>query len=207
MRATGPSTFPARLAVLLGLGLAAATAVTLLPPHAAQGQSPDARPNIVVIMTDDQTVAELSGMQNTLGLIGGQGVRFRRSYVSYPVCCPSRATYLTGQYAHNHHVMGLYPPTGGYGRFDKRERPPGLAAEGRATTRPSRQVPQRLRRPGAGRRAAGMERLARDGRLLDLPHVGLHDERQRPVPYVRPAVRRRPALLPDGRADRARRCR
>ena len=120
MRATGPSTFPARLAVLLGLGLAAATAVTLLPPHAAQGQSPDPRPNIVVILTDDQTVAELSGMQNTLGLIGGQGVRFRRSYVSYPVCCPSRATYLTGQYAHNHHVMGLYPPTGGYGRFDKR---------------------------------------------------------------------------------------
>ena len=120
MRATGPSTFPARLAVLLGLGLAAATAVTLLPPHAAQGQSPDTRPNIVVILTDDQTVAELSGMQNTLGLIGGQGVRFRRSYVSYPVCCPSRATYLTGQYAHNHHVMGLYPPTGGYGRFDKR---------------------------------------------------------------------------------------
>ena len=42
------------------------------------------------------------------------------SYVSYPVCCPSRATYLTGQYAHNHGVMGLYPPTGGYGRFDKR---------------------------------------------------------------------------------------
>ena len=120
MRATGPSTFPARLAVLLGLGLAAATAVTLLPPHAAQGQSPDTRPNIVVILTDDQTVAELSGMQNTLELIGGQGVRFRRSYVSYPVCCPSRATYLTGQYAHNHHVMGLYPPTGGYGRFDKR---------------------------------------------------------------------------------------
>ena len=46
-------------------------------------------------------------------------MRFKRSYVSYPVCCPSRATYLTGQYAHNHGVMGLYPPTGGYGRFDK----------------------------------------------------------------------------------------
>ena len=73
-----------------------------------------------MILTDDQTVAELSGMQNTRGLIGGQGVRFNRFYVSYPVCCPSRATYLTGQYAHNHHVMGLYPPTGGYGRFDKR---------------------------------------------------------------------------------------
>ena len=120
MRATGPSTFPARIGVLLGVGLAVATALTLPAPNAAQGQSPGTRPNIVVIMTDDQTVADLSGMQNTQALVGGQGVSFRRSYVSYPVCCPSRATYLTGQYAHNHGVMGLYPPTGGYGRLDKR---------------------------------------------------------------------------------------
>jgi N-acetylglucosamine-6-sulfatase len=119
VRATGPVTFPARLAVLFGVALAVATAVTLPAQHEAHGQAAS-RPNIVVIMTDDQTVSDLSEMRNTLSLIGGQGVRFRRSYVSYPVCCPSRATYLTGQYAHNHHVMGLYPPTGGYGRFDKR---------------------------------------------------------------------------------------
>jgi N-acetylglucosamine-6-sulfatase len=120
VRATGPSAFPTRFAVPLAVGLAVATALTLPAPRAAHGESPATRPNIVVIMTDDQTVAELSGMPKTLRLIGDQGVRFRRSYVSYPVCCPSRATYLTGQYAHNHRVMGLYPPTGGYGRFDKR---------------------------------------------------------------------------------------
>ena len=191
MRATGPSTFPARLGVLLGVGLAVATALTLPAPNAAQGQSPGTRPNIVVIMTDDQTVADLSGMQNTLALIGGQGVSFRRSYVSYPVCCPSRATYLTGQYAHNHGVMGLYPPTGGYGRLDKRNTLPGLAAEGWLLHAHLRQVPERLRRPGAGRRAPGLERLARDGRLLDLPDVGLHDQRQRPLPHLRPARSRR----------------
>jgi arylsulfatase A-like enzyme len=78
------------------------------------------QPNLVVVMTDDQTVSELAGMRHTRRLVGANGVRFDRSYVSYPVCCPSRATYLTGQYAHNHGVMGLYPPTGGYGRFDKR---------------------------------------------------------------------------------------
>ena len=44
---------------------------------------------------------------------------FAQNYVSYPVCCPSRATFFSGQYAHNHHVMGLYPPTGGYIRFDR----------------------------------------------------------------------------------------
>jgi N-acetylglucosamine-6-sulfatase len=87
----------------------------LLPAQARAAE----QPNLVVFMTDDQTVAELAGMRHTRRLIEAKGVRFDRSYVSYPVCCPSRATYLTGQYAHNHGVMGLYPPTGGYGRFDK----------------------------------------------------------------------------------------
>jgi arylsulfatase A-like enzyme len=87
----------------------------LLPANATAAE----QPNLVVVMTDDQTVGELAGMPHTRELIGAKGVRFDRSYVSYPVCCPSRATYLTGQYAHNHGVMGLYPPTGGYGRFDK----------------------------------------------------------------------------------------
>lgn len=94
-----------------------AVLAALLAPHDAAAQE---QPNLVVVMTDDQTVGELAGMPNTRRLIAAKGVTFDRSYVSYPVCCPSRATYLTGQYAHNHGVMGLYPPTGGYGRFDKR---------------------------------------------------------------------------------------
>ena len=77
------------------------------------------RPNIIVVMTDDQTAEELAAMPSTNELIAGNGLTFKRAFVSYPVCCPSRATYLTGQYAHNHGVMGLYPPTGGYGRIDK----------------------------------------------------------------------------------------
>jgi N-acetylglucosamine-6-sulfatase len=97
MRATAPTRSLARLASLLGIGLATATALTFPVARPAHGQSTATRPNIVVIMTDDQTVADLSGMRNTLELIGAHGVRFRRSYVSYPVCCPSRATYLTGQ--------------------------------------------------------------------------------------------------------------
>jgi len=87
----------------------------LAPAAAAQ------RPNVVVLMTDDQTVADLEAMPRTQALLGASGVAFDRSYVSYPVCCPSRATYLSGQYAHNHRVLGLYPPTGGYGRFDSAE--------------------------------------------------------------------------------------
>jgi N-acetylglucosamine-6-sulfatase len=97
----------------------AAVLTSLLCLLAAAPAAAD-RPNLVVIMTDDQTVGDLSAMPRTHRLVARQGVSFSRSYVSYPVCCPSRATYLTGQYAHNHGVMGLYPPTGGYGRFDGR---------------------------------------------------------------------------------------
>ena len=39
-------------------------------------------------------------MPNTLDLIGKQGITFNRYYVSYPLCCPSRATLLSGRYAH-----------------------------------------------------------------------------------------------------------
>jgi N-acetylglucosamine-6-sulfatase len=62
------------------------------------------RPNVVVIDTDDMNQTDISVMRNTLALLGAQGTTFANSYVSYPLCCPSRATFLTGQYAHNHGV-------------------------------------------------------------------------------------------------------
>jgi N-acetylglucosamine-6-sulfatase len=63
------------------------------------------RPNVIVIDTDDQNVTDMFVMQKTLNLLGAHGTTFRNSYVSYPLCCPSRATFLTGQYAHNHGVL------------------------------------------------------------------------------------------------------
>src|SRR5688572_4901326 len=89
------------------LATVAVLAAGLVPQSAGANE----QPNLVVVMTDDQTVEELAGMPRTHRLLAARGVSFDRSYVSYPVCCPSRATYLTGQYAHNHGVMGLYPPT------------------------------------------------------------------------------------------------
>jgi N-acetylglucosamine-6-sulfatase len=63
------------------------------------------RPNVIVIDTDDMNATDISVMRNTLNLLGAHGTTFTNSYVSYPLCCPSRATFLTGQYAHNHHVL------------------------------------------------------------------------------------------------------
>src|SRR5690349_16698872 len=63
------------------------------------------RPNVVLINTDDMNVADMAVMRHTLSLLSARGTTFRNSYVSYPLCCPSRATQLTGQYAHNHGVV------------------------------------------------------------------------------------------------------
>ncbi|HTE63953.1 MAG TPA: sulfatase [Solirubrobacteraceae bacterium] len=80
-----------------------------------------ARPNVVVIETDDQTAADLSSMPQTRALIGDSGVTFDQSIVSQSQCCPSRATFLTGQYAHNHGVLDTFPPLGGFARLDSSE--------------------------------------------------------------------------------------
>jgi N-acetylglucosamine-6-sulfatase len=87
------------------------------------------RPSFVVIQTDDQTLDELyagfgsprlQAMPNTLRLIAKRGMTFNRYYVSYPLCCPSRVTLLTGRYAHNTGVKGNVQPNGGYFGFSFR---------------------------------------------------------------------------------------
>jgi N-acetylglucosamine-6-sulfatase len=105
----------------LGAGLAVAGLLALAAgSHTAPAvvQQADDRPNIVVIQTDDQTADSLRYMANVNRLLVRQGVRFDNNFASYPLCCPSRATLLTGQYAHNHGVRGNQPPLGGYVRLD-----------------------------------------------------------------------------------------
>jgi arylsulfatase A-like enzyme len=50
-------------------------------------------------------------------LLADRGVTFDNSFVSYALCCPSRATFLTGQYAHNHGVFDNVEPLGGYSKL------------------------------------------------------------------------------------------
>ena len=62
--------------------------------------SPNKQPNIVVFLTDDQD-SELGGMEplsKAKFWIGEQGTTFENSFVSTPVCCPSRSSILTGLY-------------------------------------------------------------------------------------------------------------
>ena len=63
------------------------------------------RPNILLIITDDQRYDTLDYMPLTSARIFAQGLTFTRAYITTPLCCPSRSSILTGQYAHHHGVL------------------------------------------------------------------------------------------------------
>ena len=112
-----------RLPIPLAAALTVAAAVALAgsgthPRTLEQAGAAETRPNVVVIETDDQTVESMKVMRNVNSLIGDQGTTFTRSFVNYSLCCPSRATFLTGQYAHNHRVWTNTAPDGGFDRFE-----------------------------------------------------------------------------------------
>ena len=102
---------------VLAAALAALTLSALLAVQSGRTAVAQAKPNILVLMTDDQTVESLRVMTNVNALLARQGVTFTNSFASFPLCCPSRATYVTGQYGHNHTIMGNAPPSGGYDKL------------------------------------------------------------------------------------------
>jgi N-acetylglucosamine-6-sulfatase len=95
---------------------ALAAAIALFAPAASAMP-----PNIVVIMTDDMAAGDLAGMSRTRDILVDRGMTFTNSFVNFPLCAPSRSSFLTGQAAHNHGVTDNGPPDGGYGAFARRE--------------------------------------------------------------------------------------
>jgi arylsulfatase A-like enzyme len=70
----------------------------------ADAQTAPAKPNFVFILADDMRKDDLRYMPKTRSVLGQRGMTFANAYVSYALCCPSRATIMRGQYAHNHGV-------------------------------------------------------------------------------------------------------
>lgn len=110
-----------RLGWRLLAGAALCSCSLALSPVAGSAAVLGPRPNVVVITTDDQTFDSLRFMPRVNSLLAAQGTSFTRNFASVPLCCPSRVSFLTGQYAHNHGVLSNDPPKGGYSAFRNAE--------------------------------------------------------------------------------------
>ncbi|MDQ3956289.1 MAG: sulfatase [Actinomycetota bacterium] len=62
------------------------------------------RPNVLLIVTDDQRIGTLDVMPTLRRKMMRVGVNFKNAFATTPWCCPSRASIFTGQYSHNHGV-------------------------------------------------------------------------------------------------------
>ncbi len=83
-------------------------------PNFAESQA--AAPNIVFVLCDDHRFDCLSIARHpflktpNIDRIGREGAWLTNAYVTTSLCSPSRASILTGQYAHNHRVVDNYHP-------------------------------------------------------------------------------------------------
>ncbi|CAG4932466.1 unnamed protein product [Colias eurytheme] len=93
---------------------------SLLLLHTARCE--ETKPNFVIILTDDQdvTLGGMTPMKNVQRFIEREGTSFTNSYVVSPICCPSRASLLTGLHVHNHLTWNNSIGGGCYGRYWKR---------------------------------------------------------------------------------------
>ena len=162
---------------LMAAGLAA-------PAFASAAPAPR-RPNVLVILTDDMRWDAIGAVQREQGgqalfpwfktpnmdRLAAEGARFANAFVTTSLCSPSRATLLSGQYAHRHKVLNNFT--------DYPQRPPWLSAP-----------------PQGGRLRDGLHRQVHMGEDDDRQRPGLRllDEPQGPGQLFRQRVQRqRPA--------------
>lgn len=106
------------LCLLCGIAVGCSGSGTAL----SKRRSSAGRPNVVFVLTDDldnTTEPFWDAMPQTKALIADRGVNFPNAFTTNPVCCPARATLLTGTYSHNNGVFDHTPPDGGYAAFVK----------------------------------------------------------------------------------------
>jgi arylsulfatase A-like enzyme len=105
---------------LLVLAVAETTLMVSTRQSAAAGGPTDSRPNIVLILVDDMAERDLTSMPTVKRLLADEGTTFDNSFTPFSLCCPDRTSILTGQYAHNHGVLGNGThkwPLGGFKGF------------------------------------------------------------------------------------------
>jgi N-acetylglucosamine-6-sulfatase len=115
-RAVAPVLLGALVLAILVAGLTTSSDLGSRPPvevpRMVTAAAAAAKPNIVTVMADDMRTDDLRFMPAVRRLLVAQGLDFRNSFSPYPLCCPARASFLTGRYAHNHHVYSHKSPYG-----------------------------------------------------------------------------------------------
>ncbi|MDP8923041.1 MAG: sulfatase-like hydrolase/transferase, partial [Chloroflexota bacterium] len=107
-----------RPAIVLAAAVVALLVAALVPAVQSQVRTVGAD-NVILIVPDDMRFDELAAMPE-LERLAERGIAFPRAFATTPLCCPSRASILTGRYARNHGVLRNSPPNGGFEAFDDR---------------------------------------------------------------------------------------
>lgn len=86
------------------------------------------KPNVIFILTDDQYKNSFNPttMPNTWDFIKKQGTILPNHVLPIPTCCPSRSSFLSGQYGHNNSVENNGGAHGGFANYYSGQRDRGL---------------------------------------------------------------------------------
>src|SRR5207253_7779566 len=113
-RRVGRGVVLAAAACLIGAALAVGSPrVSRASPH----ERTPPRPNILFILTDDQRWDSMWAMPTVNADLAQHGMTLTNYFLSDPLCCPSRSSYMRGQYAHGTGVYDNQAPYGAYPRF------------------------------------------------------------------------------------------
>jgi N-acetylglucosamine-6-sulfatase len=110
-------------AIIALVGIVASGLAVLSVPATARPLQPRdeiTQPNVVIIMTDDQTPALMEALPTVRREIAKRGVSFVNAHATTPTCCPSRASLLTGNLAQRTEVWTNWLPYGGWEVFHQR---------------------------------------------------------------------------------------
>jgi arylsulfatase A-like enzyme len=69
------------------------------------------RPNVLIILTDDQRADTMNVMGSTRAWFAQGGARYPNAFATTPMCCPSRSSIFSGMYTHNHGVASNSDPS------------------------------------------------------------------------------------------------
>jgi arylsulfatase A-like enzyme len=90
---------------LVSIALLGSIALAPMQPTTQEPLAPS-RPNVLIIVTDDQRTAGTEEVLPTvMERFASEGTSYSNAFATTPTCCPSRASIFTGRYSHNHGVL------------------------------------------------------------------------------------------------------